>query len=490
MLLALATIAAGCGGDPNASLDPAPPADVAMPSAAAATVDEFGAIAWWETQNIGFGVIPEMPDPDPPVNPGGFRQLAVGTLDGRVTALLDLHWDWSHSSVSGPYGDDVLVANDTGSASEVFLISASEGTRTDLFETDAIVAAAAIGDGGSSIYYVELDRETLHDSGLWRRPLDGGPPEQVVAEPFRDDFQGDIVNVYWITADPLVGRVVVQWCHGQVACDSFLVVPATGEVRERIEPGWPLGADGTTFFGDSLASGGSAWAWDVGSDTIEGVPGAERTVPVRTAGGWRFVRDALGVPEGPSVMLEDGREVDIPGDDPPMTTLAPLGEQHGVGLRPGWVLRWPFVSIWGLIEDKPPEAQGQLIEIPSGRREPVPIPELNVDAGVGCDVLAPSEMPSGRSAGSGVLNVLDGRRTVRWGSGDDRVVLAVGWDPFGDLPEGEPAEIRGQPATAILIGDESVGEVAVRWEEGGCTYVAWLPAGWTLEQAREYAGRY
>lgn len=449
-------------------------------------MEELAAIAWWETQNIGFGTIMEMPDPDPPIQPAGYRHLAIGTLDGRLTALLALHSEWAHSSVTGPYGDRVLVANDTGTVSEVFLVTATDGSRTDLFSSDGIVAAAAIGDDGASVYYVELDRETLLDDGLWRRPLAGGAAEQVLAGPIGEPA-GDGPEIYWVTADPLDGRVVVQWCFGGVRCTSHLVDAATGTSTQRSELGWPLGADETTFFGDALAESSSAWAWNVAIDDVESVSGARGSVPVRTAGGWQFARDDFDVAEGRSVLVgPDGREQPIRGQDPPMSSIASPGQARGVALPPGWVLRWPMTHFFALGEPKVPEPHGQLIEVEGGRRVDLEPWHTVVTEGAACPILAPAEMPSGQRVGAGVLELVDGRRTIHWGSGDNRVELAVGWDGLGPDVESEPATVRGNPARLASTDDA----VALAWEEDGCPYTAWLPAGTVMKVARAYSARY
>ena len=486
LLIGLVVLASGCGPD----VEPQATASGAEESASVAPIDELAAIAWWETQNLGFGVIPEMPDPDPPVQPMGYRQLAVGTLDGRVTAVLALHREWAHSSVTGPYGDSVLVANDTGTASEVFTLSATHGSRTDLFVSDHIVAAAAIGDDGASVYYVELDRDTLRDSGLWRRPLAGGAAEQVVARRLGEDVE-EGPAMFWITADPLDGRVVVQWCFGGVRCTSYLVDPASGASVERTEIGWPLGTDATTFFGDGLASNTSVSAWNVVNDRVEPVSHARRSVPVRAGGRWMFVRDEAEVPEGRTVVVgPDGTEHPIRGQDPPMTTIATLGEQHGVVLPAGWVLRWPM-HMFFMVEDKIPEAHGQLIDISGGTRVDLEPPRLAVTHGAQCAILAPAEMPSGQRVGAGVLELLDGRRTVRWGSGDNTVLLAVGWNGSGNTnTDGEPVKVRRNDARLISSGREADADVALVWEEDGCEYTAWQPPGTSLDAARDYAARY
>ena len=490
VVLATLLLATGCDPAPAAVSRPADPSGAPSESAPLDPANELAAIVWWETQRIGFGgVILGLPDPDPPVQPTAYRQLSVGTLDGRITAILALHWEWAHSSVTGPYGDLVLVANDTGLVSEVFTIAASDGSRRDLFSSEELIAAAAMGGEGAWVYYVELDRTTLEDSGLWRVPLAGGAPERIVEGPIGDGA-AQSPSTYWMTADPLDDRVVVQSCFGQVRCTSTLVDPEAGTTRERTEVGWPLGGDGTTFFGSGLAESTSAWAWNVVRDDLQRIEGARRTVPVLTAGGWRFVRDELEVPDGRTVLVDaDGLDVLVPGEDPPMTSIGTVSGDRGVVLPPGWVLRWPYLNIWWSAEDKFPESHGQLIEVDTGQRVDLERPELVVTAGADCPVPTPSQMPSGRRVGAGILELLDGRRTIRFGNGEDLVVVGIGWDAL-EASAGEDITVRGQPGTVALVEGRDGPIPAFSWTEGECAYTVWLPAGGSLDVAHEYAERY
>ena len=492
VLAGLIILTAGCGEVPPPSSAPESTDPAASPPGSEAPLDELGRVAWWESQSIGFGIIPEAPpDPNPPIQPGGYRQLTVGTLDGRVTAILALHDDWAHSYVAGPYGTDVLVANDTGRGSDVFLISALDGSRVELFSAEGIVAAAALGDDGSSIYYVELDRASLRDDGLWRRDVDGGPPQRVLEKPIGEGIEIEGPAMYWLTADPLDGRIVAQYCFGEVRCTSHIVDPGSGASISETAIGWPIGADERTFFGDGLASSPDVSAWNTRSGEVQAIRGAARSVPVRVGGGWRFVRDEAGVPEGRTVVVDaDGREEPIAGQDPELSSIGTVGGRRGVVLPPGWVLRWPVSQILTIDGAPMPTGHGQLIEVATGRRIDLPLPEPTITDGADCAVPVPAEMPGGERVGSGVLEMIGGRRTVRWGSGANAVVLAVGWDPLGSLPASEPATVRGLPGNIVLIGDEGVGEVALSWEEDGCPYTAWMGAGTTLELARDYAERY
>ena len=288
---------------------PSPPASESAASTAPSsneTVDaseQLAGIAWWRTELMAFGVIPEAPiDPNPPLNPGGYRELVVGTLDGRVTAVMALHDAWSHSSVSGPYGTDVLVANDVGTTVRgLHDLRASTAHGATCSQAMRSWPPPPWATRGRSVYYLELDRGSLISTGLFRRPIEGGPPELVLEGSITEDSPEPVV--YWVTADPIVDRVVVQWCFGQVQCTSYLLDPRDGSFVTRDTLGWPLGAGPTTFFGDGLAASPNALAWDTRSGDVDTVAGARHSVPVATGGGWRFVRDEEGDPDQHTVVV-------------------------------------------------------------------------------------------------------------------------------------------------------------------------------------------
>ena len=499
----LAVLALSACGTPNPRSASAGAPELVVPSsdvtpdpsaAAQSPAGDLGTVAWWATETLAFGVIPEAPpDPDPPVNPGAFRQLSIGTLDGRVTAVLALHDAWGHSYVAGPYGTDVLVANDVGTRSEVFLVSTLDGARTDLFASPEIVAAVALGDDGESIYYVELSRDGEDDLGLWRRAIDGGEATQVLPGPIGDEA-GD-PRIWWVTADPLDGRVVVQSCFGEVRCTTVVVDSATGETDERTDLGWPLGADGATFVANGLGPTGGAYIWDLATDEPEFVAGAADSVPVRVDGEWRLVRGEAGVPEGATLVIDSSGEVRrLAGDDRPGSVLDPLGERRGVSLPNPWVMRWPPISIHQLGGPMGPPGQGQLIDIATATRVDLPMQEHATPLGSPCEIPVPAEMPTGQRPGFGVPELLDGRWTVRWGPMGASVVVAAAPDTPDqrDALEGAgtPVRVRGTDGEAVLIGDEGVGETAFTWSDAECRHTVWLPAGTTLDATIDYAERY
>jgi hypothetical protein len=489
-LVALALVTGACG-TPDGTATAVPSSSASAAPTPAPTADDPAALehlAWWRTDELGFGIIPEAPpDPDPPTQPGGYRQLTIGTLDGRITAVLALHPDWSHSYVGGPYGTDVLVANDTGTSSEVFMISALNGSRTDLFTTDQVVAAVAIGDDGAALYAIETNRETGVDSGLTRRPIGGGEVETLIAGPLATGASD--VPVYWLTAEPLDAVVVAQWCNGQVSCDSTAIHVDNGQQLTDATVGWPLGADGELFFADGLGSNDVVRVWNLRTGSIEGVPGAGRSVPVRRAGGWAFVRDGLEDP-GPEVLITpDGEARPIPGNVPEHSSVGTRGHDRGTVLPDGWVMRFS-VARYFTIPELGLRGHGQLINTADGQRIDLAPPELAIADGAGCEIIPPRRMADGSAVGTGVLELVDGRRTVRWGYDAWAVHLSVGWRPPPADVLAIEAEIRGQfgSATHLVVDGEPL--PAVTWVEAGCDYAVWLPADVPLDAVVEYAAAY
>lgn len=85
----------------------------------------------------------------------------------------------------------------------------------------------------------------------------------------------------------------------------------------------------------------------------------------------------------------------------------------------------------------------------------------------------------------------DGMVLHEWVDGDDVIVQASGQvaiDLIGeDVDTGDPVEAAdGSTRWVMPVGDWVVGSVQVRFYEGECPYVFWLPAGTTEDQAREF----
>jgi hypothetical protein len=489
-VLALVLISVSCGLPPSPSANDAEGSVPPSPEPDPDPANDLAAVAWWATESLDFGVIPEAPpDPNPAATPGGFRQLAIGTLDGRVTAILALHPEWGHSYVAGPYGTDVLVANDIGDASEVFLISALDGTRTDLFRSEEIVAAAALGNDTQSVYYVEVGRAGGRDRGLQRRPVAGGEETTIIPGPLSAPEPDPAM--FWLTAAPLANRAVVQSCFGEIRCASFLVDLETGQAASIDDLGWPLGAGAGHFFADGLEASGDATALDVTTGETTIVPSASGSVPVAIDNGWRFV---LGLEGGPTTVLgaTGGREV-LDGEEPEGSAVFPLGERRGVGLPPGWVLRWPPMLIWDVGGPSgPPGGNGQLIDIAAGRRFDLGALELHVAEAADCVIPTPRAMPNGQPPGYGVFELVDGVRSVRWGPRDEAVVAVIGGSiqDAAEVVREAAVTVRGHEARAVIVEGGGAERPALTWTEAGCDVVAWLPVALTLDDVIAYADAY
>ena len=335
------TVAPSATGGPSASraVEPSP---TPPPSTLPASELPLSELAWWNVQYIASGYV-EPPPPEAPPLPEPYKLLRIGTLDGRVSAELDLNPNWSHSFVSGPVGTDVLVANDDDTQTSVYVVSASDGVRTDLFATADLVPAAILSWDGKTVFYVKADRASGADSGLWSRSRGGGAETQLVAgplgEPIGDTF--DDVTVWWLTLSPDGETIVVQWCRGGVECRTHLIDLATGDRREATGAGWPIGITDTVFVADGISANEDEIV------TVDFVTGETRMIAqrnpaqvVRLGNGWWLVfgrRPSLIdlVPGAqPIYSIPDG------GSDRPGSFFNSLQDRFGVALPDGWILHW------------------------------------------------------------------------------------------------------------------------------------------------------
>jgi len=346
----------GPSASPVAEPTPTPP-----PSTIPGEELPLDQLAWWNLEYYDFGYV-EPPPSDASPLPEPYKLLRIGTLDGRISAEFRLNPNWSHASVSGPVGTDVLVANDGGDQTLVTVVSAIDGSRTDLFASTGLVPAAILSWDGTTVYYVSVDRGSGVDAGLWSRPRAGGAETQLVAgplgEPIGQPF--DDVTVWWLTLSPDDETIVVQWCQGGVDCRTHLVDLATGERREATGAGWPIGITDTLFVADGVPP------HDDEIVSVDLVTGETRMVArgnqaqvVRLGSGWRL---AFGQPVA-LIDLVPGDEpiYSIPGDgtDRPGTSLYSLQDRLGVALPDGWILRW-LDPEWSNL--------GQLVNIATGER--------------------------------------------------------------------------------------------------------------------------
>lgn len=469
---------------PTRTLAPTP-APTPAPRTAAADQLVPTILAWWDTTPVSFGSPPAGVAPPPP----DYTRLRVGTLDGRVVA--DLTLSASLAFGAGPYGTDVLAGHDNGAISELFVISALGGGRRNILLTDAIVPIASFGVDGS-LYFVRIDRETGLDQGVWVLPPVGGTEHPLVS--------GPLAEIPWTESarwrmewSPDRSLLAVQACNA-VRCRTHLVDPASGTVRSTDDARALMGMTATDLL--AHAPGALMGMVALSSETFvarEVVPAPLPAVPV-TANGEAFVafddQGTLRVTD-----LVGGDPFAVPAEDPapPAGELQPAAGERGVALPSGWLLLWPRL-LAGDAADPMSEAwgSGTLLNAITGERLAVPAPDPVV-ARPECQLLAPRELPSGAVPGPSVVTVDRGAVTQTWGVGDHRLVEATGAFVIGApsaYPSAPPLTMRDQPAKAVVLGDEGIDELAIIWEEGGCPYTLWLPAGTRLADAISYAARF
>jgi hypothetical protein len=498
----------GLGG-PTASVGPRPAAEsasalgsvspvstasaVASERAEAAAVD-LGQVSWWDTQTAGFGVTGFEPQPLPAV-PEAYRQLRVGTLDGRVTAVRTLPFGWSLSYASGPVDDEVLVVADDGARSVISAIHGPTGAERTILETTRMVPAAALSAAGDTLWYVELDRDSGIDRGLWRATPDGRESSQVVPGPLGEPFEQAGITVWQLVMDPAGRFVAVQWCFGQVRCTTHVVDVETSDVRTTTQLGWPFGFTDTYLVTQGLSAGHQT-PRGVDLESFDMMTwrasGFETGVTVRADDTWWLVgAQGAGARTFRLELVPGAGTQPLPADGDVTVTEFHLPYDAGVGPLPdGWALRWP--EAFGTWPGEPVRSNGLLINLETGERiELAPfMPDLTSPS---CAVPAPAQTPMGLASGASRSELRDGVRYVQWSQGQDVVTLAVGTPVIGtpaELGEMPATEVRGHPARVVLIGDEGVEEVALVWQEGDCTYTAWLAPGTSVDAAIEYAARY
>jgi len=351
------------GPSPSVAVEPTP---TPPPSTIPAAELPLSELAWWNLQSYGYGYF-EPPPPEATPPPEGGHFVRIGTLDGHVSAELRLNPDWSHSSVSGPVGTDVLVANDDGAQTSVFVVSAIDGSRTDLFATPYLVPAAILSWDGTTVYYVKADRSSGADVGLWSRGRDGiaeahrvgGPLGEPIGDPFDD------ITRWWLTLSPDGGTIVVQWCWGEVECRTHIVDLTSGDRREATGAGWPLGITDSLFVADGVhPHDGEVVTVDLVTGETKMVASRNPARVVRLGNGWWL---AFGEPVALIDLVPGPQPIySIPngGSDRPVAGLHSPEGRFGLALPAGWILTW--------MDAVPLEAggylPGQLVNIATGER--------------------------------------------------------------------------------------------------------------------------
>ncbi|MGH2456163.1 MAG: hypothetical protein ACRDHD_07890 [Candidatus Limnocylindria bacterium] len=452
--------------------DPSPPSTASVPTAAPSVLRtaeptpaspgelDLSRIAWWDELAIGFGVAPEMstPDPNPPVQPEGYRQIRIGTLDGRVTAMLALNDDHGHSYVSGPVDGRVVVVDDRPVFSSIRLIDARTGESEYVHFSLDRITAAALSPTRPTIYYVRVNPATSEDRGIWAYSLRDGTELQIGSAPA--DFIVTDVPAWNLAVSPDGATLVAQYCHGEVACTTQVIDVATGTVGVSTAIGWPQEIVGRDVFGEGLNP--RIWiALDL--DTLRTRPAPERA-------------------------LTQSRS-----------------RTFGVELPPEWVATWPQVTGDSLPVGEAPRSV-TLRNHRSGS-ELVTSPLTVSWPARGCEPLAPRVMPSGRPVGKGVRQIEDGLPRIQFGQGQDLLVSFAG--PLPGLPLTDVVRhvnVRGREASLSIgygVGVPPVwadayvdmlynGYPILQWDDGTCWYRVELRGlfGEALDVGEEYAARY
>jgi hypothetical protein len=459
-------------------------------------------LAWWDEEHIAFGFIPEWtPPPNPPVQPPEHKLVHIGTLDGRLTAVVALNARWSHSYISGPVGTDVLIVNDVGGYSTVELVSALDGSRTVLFASDAIIPAAILSPDGSEIFYGKFNRTTGADEGLWRQPRNRDPyglsETLVLAGPLGDPLDLSANNLtIWRLTSSLDGRTIVaQSCFGEVRCTSHFVDVSTGSARSIDAIGWVRGVtDYQVIASDLRVDFRRLVSVDLQTLEQNTVNVGPETMPVRVGVAWYLASSAgeVGTGETRLFSLDEEVEVPIPDDNPDQggTGIRELMERKGVSLPEGWVIRWPDL-LWAPPQNLDANAPAQLVNVITGERFLLSTFRADI-TNPACSLIPPAELPSGRPAGTFIQTLESGVLYAQWGSGQDVVFQAAGTviSPELESPESVDVTVRGIAGHAADVGGEFFWQGAFAWVEGGCEYSVWLAPGTPLESAIEYAGRF
>lgn len=461
-----------------------PPIPTQAPTPEPVTVEaaliDLADLAWWEMERgvAGAG--------EPAVD-----RLRIGTLDGRLAADLALA---SGAFAGGPYGPLVLAGQDDGTISEVFLVSVEDGTRRQVLLSDGIVPVASVGADGS-VYFIHVDRGSGLDDGLWRLPPDGGAQELAAPGPLvAEALPGDAAAasaIRWAMAWAPDGTVIaVQRCDAEDRCVTQLVDISAAIPRSQLIPAdHPVGPlVGLTDHdlvarapahapGEVIAVERSTLAWR----TL--LSDAPAPVLLRVASAWVLAAEAGGAVRiqpisGPT------RPWEVPAGSSDAPLMPPAGS-FGSPLPNGWMLRWPLRAAAG-------RDAGALVNVVSGQEIEVADAQPQVER-PDCQFIPPRQLPSGAAPGPHLESFEGGVRYARWSRGPDRIVQATGAWIVGspdELPPDGVHEVRGQPARIVLIGDESTGEIALVWEEGGCPYTVWLAPGTFFVDAEDYARRY
>src|SRR4051812_44806730 len=117
------------------------------------------------------------------------QRLALGRFGDPLIRALDLP---AESFAAGPFGRVVLAGSDDGSLSRLELVDVAGACSWTVGSEREVIRRATIDASGTVIYEMRVDRATRADLGIWRRPIAGTTPAELVLGP--------------ITPDPAFGR--------------------------------------------------------------------------------------------------------------------------------------------------------------------------------------------------------------------------------------------------------------------------------------------
>jgi hypothetical protein len=193
--------------------------------------------------------------PDHPIGRAWFRLDAVldrhGSLVGRRLSVGDAvaasrrRVDLARESfATGPFADLVLVGSDDGRRSDLRLIDAVRSCATEIASEPDVVRSGLVTPDGAAIVEHRVDRRSRADLGVWRRALDGGAAERLLAPALVDTALGPTfaTELAWGTD----GRLAVLGC-GEIVCRARVLDPTTGVIREIDDVGQLIGLTGGTL---------------------------------------------------------------------------------------------------------------------------------------------------------------------------------------------------------------------------------------------------
>jgi hypothetical protein len=272
---------------------------------------------------------------------GQHLTLGRGARNGAVRVDLP-----PESAVAGPFGDLVLLVADDGARSRIVAVDSAAGCALTLAEEAAVVRRATLDLDGSAIYETRVDRASRVDLGVWRRSLEGVPPEQVLGPLPPDDRFGQTwsTELSWAMDG---GRLIVQSC-GYLACRTRLLDPRGGESQLLDDPdlGELIGVAGDQVLTYAACHGLPCAI--IRTDLATGdhrvlADDAALALVVETPSGPRLVHETSGPEAHLRVVDLLGLGEDLVTELPAGVRLVPSATRAGAALAtpPGWALLAP-----------------------------------------------------------------------------------------------------------------------------------------------------